>query len=448
MKRYISIIAALSIFAFVSCTRETIVGVDDSVYTRNQELLDSYKKELADAEHGWIAYVMTNQGYYRYWMDFGDNGIVNMMTDNTNLRSSATTPDESYFSVRQKQRPTIVFETYSYLSVINDPVDGISGGTGHLGLETDFEFEVRSLTNGVFDLVGRINRVPAKFIKATEEQKASIVAGDMMTEVDQVALLTGGINNFCSAKINEQTVGFFIKPRTTLAFYTDDSGAKTAEEFPRLEPLSRNIIFDTPMEVAGAKASMLEWNGTDEKYTLKTDKGDFAIEETTTAPIALNEIFGYEKPFNRLRLPYTGTGGLGTEPSFGWGHLFSILGLRGVGGTTVDFSFDKSDEGQDLFCISTTIVQEGNGTFVGTSSYTVTFDPEDPAKFTTGAQVTHQSNLAETIYGAGAAGIINSMGGKTFTMRWGQTTPPSGYETETVIEFVSGSLIKGGIMMQ
>ena len=266
MKRYITLVLALVLMGGYGCNREVVSGLDDSVMLKTQQLLDSYNKALIDAPNGWIIQIKTNEGFYRFWMEFKEGGIVNMLTDNIRLASSSTTVQESFYSIQQKQRATIVFETYSYLSVLNDPDNGISGGSGHVGLETDFEFEVDSFVNGVFELTGRINRVQARMIQATQDQKDGILLGGMVQEIQDLGRVSGGINNHRYIEVDGKKIGLLIKPRTTLAFYTKASGSEYVQSYPMVEVASRDLKLDNPMNVDGLIIDGFRWDQQGQKY--------------------------------------------------------------------------------------------------------------------------------------------------------------------------------------
>ena len=104
---------------------ETTMGDVDQ---RLDEAISSYYGELSAAENGWIANIPTSKGIYRFWMDFTDDNRVTMYTDNLMYPDFRTTPDESSYRIQGLQRPTLIFDTYSYLAIINDPNSDISGG--------------------------------------------------------------------------------------------------------------------------------------------------------------------------------------------------------------------------------------------------------------------------------------------------------------------------------
>lgn len=161
MKKIISILS-VAFLAFSTGCEETAT-LDGGVDQRITAVINKYMETLSGAENGWFTDVMTNKGNYRFYMDFTADNYVTMYTDNLAYKDEYYTKSErSTYNIRSLERPVLSFDTYTLIHLINDPDDGISGGTDNKGLETDFEFEIDSLgKDGIFYMTGRINRVVA-----------------------------------------------------------------------------------------------------------------------------------------------------------------------------------------------------------------------------------------------------------------------------------------------
>ncbi len=185
MSRHIFILTAFATIVLTGCKIEKIAKFDDSVDAKINALIEGYVDDLVASEYGWMASVKTNEGYYRYWMKFHDNNVVEMYTDNTYYPEYKMTKEASTYSFVAYQRPTLVFNNYTYISIPNDPDDFISHGRGNKGLETDFEFEVDRYDreNKIFHMKGRFNKVNAIFRMATEEDMKGAAQGKMMDAV-------------------------------------------------------------------------------------------------------------------------------------------------------------------------------------------------------------------------------------------------------------------------
>ena len=189
MRKYISILILLASAAVHTACNESTVTMDDSVDVRVDSAMKGYQAQLAGAEFGWFADIETSKGFYRFWMDFADNNMVTMFTDNLDYPELNGIPRTSTYMFHAYQRPVLTFDTYNYLHIISDPNDAISGGTGNLGLKTDFEFEIDEVTDDVFTMTGRINRIKATLTRATEAEMQAVKQGQLQGGAAQCALL-------------------------------------------------------------------------------------------------------------------------------------------------------------------------------------------------------------------------------------------------------------------
>ena len=179
MRKYISILILLASAAVHTACNESTVTMDDSVDVRVDSAMKGYQAQLAGAEFGWFADIETSKGFYRFWMDFADNNMVTMFTDNLDYPELNGIPRTSTYMFHAYQRPGLTCDTYNYLHIISDPNDAISGGTGNLGLKTDFEFEIDEVTDYVFTMTGRINRIKATLTRATEAEMQAVKQGQL-----------------------------------------------------------------------------------------------------------------------------------------------------------------------------------------------------------------------------------------------------------------------------
>lgn len=203
MKRIIYLlIPVLIALTVLSCKRDYDDDYMGSVDERLNATLTAYQNELTSAEHGWMANISTSEGIYRFWMKFYVNNgevmndlkgnRVTMITDNMNydysgVNGGTAVPGTSSFRLKALQRPTLIFDTYSYLAVLCDPDDNVSHGSGNQGLQTDFEYEIASYEDSVFTLRGRTHRANATLVKATAEEERGRQSGGY-GEVDRSAV--------------------------------------------------------------------------------------------------------------------------------------------------------------------------------------------------------------------------------------------------------------------
>src|SRR5699024_326310 len=107
---------------------------------RVADTLNYLKSTLASSENGWFGYTSTNKsGSYSFYIDFKQNDRLEMLSDLNNV--SAQEARESTYRIRQIMSATLSFDTYNYITMLQDPAPSTIGGEAGKGLESDIEFE-------------------------------------------------------------------------------------------------------------------------------------------------------------------------------------------------------------------------------------------------------------------------------------------------------------------
>ncbi len=303
MKRYIYILFAVAAVVFAGCDNEYTSNMDNSVEERYDETVSGYYSELQGAQYGWIGQLPTSKGYYQFWMTFDNKGQVQMLSDNyTSPLVNKTTPSTSLYSIKQFQRPTLVFETYCYLTILSDPNAAISGGssTTNRGLETDFEFGIADYSDGEFTTVGRFWDREFTLRKATQDEMTAWKAGkewDNITRAVAVTAATRPGESFY-IMVDGVKVGLSIKERSVVNGIPDANGVNvTTTNFTLMDILTGNITYVDPLEVkAGFSIIGLRWTGTTYVVQIQTSSGvqEVAIQSEI---LPLYQLMGFGKTY-------------------------------------------------------------------------------------------------------------------------------------------------------
>lgn len=297
MKKTISIIALLFGLSFLtSC--ESTVTMDGSVDARVDAVIKGYIETLADAESGWIFDVMTSEGNYRFYMEFTDDNMVTMYTDNLYYPQWNGVPKTSTYNIRSLQRPTLSFDTYSYLAVINDPDNDISHGSGNMGLQTDFEFEVETFTDGVFSLTGRVNRVAATLRPATAEESASAKSGGLMDVLTNAQQYRSG--EYCYFMVGDTKVSLILNARSIDISYLDSEENVIQTSVYTRTDLEGNISLLEPIEIAGETLTGFVWNASASAFEAEVAGAPQTVEAQADPVIPLHYMLGPNKTYTVL----------------------------------------------------------------------------------------------------------------------------------------------------
>jgi hypothetical protein len=185
------LIYLLCISAVLSgCDRKSDLNIDGkSTDQRLSEALAAYQKKLTDAPYGWVLTETTTgtainggvtqdapKAVFSYYMKFNKDNQVSMIADFT-LPTSVNFNTASY-TIKATQRPTLVFDTYSYVHLPCDPDPTISNSPlgGGFGWGTDFEFSfadnvAAAELGDTIHLTGNLNSASAVLVKATQEEQ-------------------------------------------------------------------------------------------------------------------------------------------------------------------------------------------------------------------------------------------------------------------------------------
>lgn len=181
MKKYLIGLVILVTAGMFSCKKVDNPSVfDQTADQRLTEALAAYEAKLVGATDGWKGALTTKTGgIYTFYFKFNNANRVQMLSsfDST----SAVTLRESSYRVKALQQPSLLFDTYSYIHVLSDPNNAISGGNSNVGLISDFEFyfEDTASTADKISLVGRFNGSSLVLTRATAAEATAFTTGQL-----------------------------------------------------------------------------------------------------------------------------------------------------------------------------------------------------------------------------------------------------------------------------
>lgn len=228
-----------------------------SVDERLNEALANYQAKLSSEKNGWKGVLTTRDGTnFSFYLVFNDSNRVKMLSsfDST----SAVTLRESSFRIKALQQPSLLFDTYSYLHVLSDPLPSVNGGTLGEGLNSDFEFyfDDAKSTSDKIALVGRFNGSTMTLTRATAQEASAYASGDLARAFMLNRIITYYkrivVNGTDSADVN-------INFQTSMAAATDDQGnlLDTARKSPFFMSLG-GVTLSKPMKIGSKSVSEIK----------------------------------------------------------------------------------------------------------------------------------------------------------------------------------------------
>lgn len=165
----------LLIFGFSSCQNDDdALPAGERPDERLNIALTEYKSKLVNAPYGWkaVLYPAAGAGYSFYFI-FTENDRVTMYSDID--ASTASVPLESTYRLKAMQRPSLLFDTYSYIHLLSDPDPTVNGGVVGAGKTSDFEFAFDSVTENSIELEGNFNGSRLYLEEATQEEAQGFI---------------------------------------------------------------------------------------------------------------------------------------------------------------------------------------------------------------------------------------------------------------------------------
>ncbi|WP_126245237.1 DUF4302 domain-containing protein [Chitinophaga rhizosphaerae] len=256
------ILAAVTLAA---CRKEPDPIFSETADQRINRVLNEYQTVLAASANGWNGEMTTrNNVTYRFHFSFDNANHVKMFSDFDGTSSSVR--KESSFRLKALQQPSLLFDSYSYIHILADPADSISGGPEGVGLNGDFEFSMDSVTADVIKLTGRQQGAKMTLRKASAAdldawQTGKWAGGARIADISKKIL-----NYFKRLTIGGRQYEIRIDPSFhTITFTWRDGGGNPQSHTTDYNYSADGLILTEPLQDGPNSISRLSgmtWNGT------------------------------------------------------------------------------------------------------------------------------------------------------------------------------------------
>ncbi len=418
MKKYLLIFLMPLAMLLATACDDGYEPIMEEVDARLDSTIATYYDELASAENGWLANIPTSKGIYRFWMQFTDNNRVTMYTDNLMYPEYRRTGKQSTFRIQGLQRPTLIFDTYSYLAIINDPDPSISGGSAddNQGLETDFEFEIASFDGTTFELLGRRNRVKATLTMATAAEAAAVEQGALMgvQETLQEYMAHEGYD-YIELDNDKIAVNFGLH-KISLQYVRGSNRVVTVSSDSYVD-LDGNIVLSEPLVVKGTIISSFLWNAATKSYSAMSAQR-LPVRIQSEAIIGLSAMLGGDKGFTYHSMAFRTTmynGNISCEIAQLLTKMSRNLSSTSTAWSLGDIYFRFGQEkGKDYIDVEISF-----GIYLATYTFDILENPNQTTRFT-GYDTRHDAvgNADYLLENNCTNDFFNYFVGKTFRKTW------------------------------
>lgn len=415
MRKYICILILMASAAVYTGCNETTVTMDNSVDVRVDSAMKAYKEQLVNADYGWIADIETSKGFYRFWMEFADNDMVTMYTDNLDYPEYNGVPKSSTYKFHAYQRPVLSFDTYNYLHILCDPNNGVSGGSGNLGLKTDFEYEIDEVTEDLFTMTGRINRIKATLRRATAEEKQAVHQGALQEVLKNAPSYQP--SRFCYIDVNGMNVDLKLSTRNVMLLSQNGDDVQINVCQTHTDLVTKDLVFEEPITINGVEIKGLKYY---QEAFITDSETPLVVNTKASANVGLYNCFGIGKYYSKMRIR-NGMINVSNESENPLGYWMNIVvnlrfsltnGVHQI--EYVDLSFGTDNEGNPQFTITPTF------DFGQSMDYRcqISFNEAGDA-FTTKGSTLSMDAIAESFYsGSSIQTLVDMMMDKTFMIEW------------------------------
>ncbi|WGQ13301.1 DUF4302 domain-containing protein [Sphingobacterium faecium] len=219
MKRIVYICFAAVLF--MGCSKDkTDLTFEATPEERIGEKLAEVKSALVSAPFGWIAGMGTSaKGGYGFYIKFDEDDKLTMLSDYS--AESATKSVASTYRVKWGSTASLIFDTYNYITLMQDPVPGVAGGAAGKGYQSDIEFNFDRISGDSVIFIGKKYLNPLVLIKATEEEQNKYQAKSFLEDIENFkdyfedgipVVKIGDVETEIGINVEGKTMGFIGMP--------------------------------------------------------------------------------------------------------------------------------------------------------------------------------------------------------------------------------------------
>ncbi|HUQ64850.1 MAG TPA: DUF4302 domain-containing protein, partial [Flavitalea sp.] len=298
-------------------------------------------------------------GGLTYYVTFPDSNRTVMVSD-FNVET-ANVPKESGWHLKATQRPSLVFDTYSYIHIAADPDETVSfspSQQGGYGWGSDFDFSFLQAEPGdTLFLDGNFNHSSALMIKATQEEIDAAFSGQLKHIVEVTKNLPSTTSFLYFNATDNTKIGIaFNTFLFRLNFVYLSSGELQTVSVP-YSHTTYGVHFKAPVTVGGYTFQDLYWDDALDLYYINTGSGRVNIENSNTPLIPMNVVLG--KYVVNISVPTTPLEGQSAKFASAYEDVKSNLKSSGfnLDLKNIDFIFD---DGSKTMSMLINVEQDGN----------------------------------------------------------------------------------------
>lgn len=350
-----------------SCKKDNTNVFGESPEERKSARINELNTALNESQYGWKASLTTSAGGgYGFYMDFDESQSILMVADLT--AESATKSNTSTYRIKWVMNATLIFDTYNYITMLQDPSPSVYGGAAGSGLQSDVEFEYQRMNGDTIILRGFKYKNNLILVKATAEQKNRYLSASFKANIDEMNnYFTVKQNNYIKVDgINNQVEFILNKTTKTAIFqYIDNNGA-VIQVTGKYSFEDQGIVFADGFVLNGITfvRAKIE-NGDLVLYDANGKK--YVVKQNSLPILPLPVLFAYNGTYKEM---YIGSSlPAGVTSGFNTAYNGCVTKFAAIGRTLVDLRFTLATSTNATL---TTRNNNGVSTFIAVASYKYT----------------------------------------------------------------------------
>lgn len=300
MKNIIFILLA-SCYLLSGCNKDKVeLLFDAKPETRMKERNEELKSNLISSPNGWKAYLRTSLrgGAYGFYLKFDDKDQVAMVADWNG--TTANTFRNSTYRVQYVMNTSLVFDTYNYITIMQDPLSDNNGGTTPNGLQSDIEFEYLRSSGDSIIMKGKKYQNEFVLIKASaDDEKVYSNKGyaDAINKFDQFFLTK--FNNYI--EVDSKPVNFYVNKtdKNMTVLYTDAAN-KTGLKNPGYAVNATGAYFTSQFSFGSYKFVEFRFKADGSAVIIDINGKEYPIKQANTPSYSMDNLFGSNNVFNAI----------------------------------------------------------------------------------------------------------------------------------------------------
>jgi hypothetical protein len=368
MKQLLYILSATLLFA--NCKKDNAKVFEESPEERMAARIDELNTALVSAEHGWKASLTTSgKGGYGFYMDFDPSQSLVMVADLND--ETASKPNTSTFRIKWVMNATLIFDTYNYITMLQDPVPSVYGGTAGSGLASDVEFEYMHMNGDTIILRGFKYKNNFILVKATAAEKNGYLTAAFKANINEINnYFTVNLNNYINISGINNNIEFVLDKSSKIAKfqYIDNSGAvvQVSGKY-NFEDVGMNFAEGFTVNGVTFVKGRME-NGA---FVLITaDGAKYVIKQQALPILPMPTIFAYNGTYKELYIGSSLPAGVTSGFNTAYNSAVAKFAAMSPSRTLVDVRFVLTNS-----TTATVITRNNNGTstFIANATYNYTY---------------------------------------------------------------------------